>query len=86
MKVSIIGGTGFVGSYIVDKLCGDGHEVQVLTRPGSEHKVQAPAVSVPGSVSDEASLRACLEGADALAVVTDWIELLTSNAETPDPQ
>ena len=65
MKVSIIGGTGFVGSYIVDKLGADGHEVRVLTRPGSEHKVQAPAVAVPGSVSDEASLRACLEGADA---------------------
>jgi nucleoside-diphosphate-sugar epimerase len=25
MKIGIIGGTGFVGSYLVDKLCADGH-------------------------------------------------------------
>jgi NADH dehydrogenase len=65
MKVSIIGGTGFVGSYIVDKLCADGHEVRVLTRPGSDHKVPAPATSVRGDVGDETALRTCLEGADA---------------------
>lgn len=65
MKVSIIGGTGFVGSYIVDRLSADGHEVRVLTRPGSEHKIQAPATAVSGDVADEASLRTCLEGAEA---------------------
>jgi len=65
MKVSIVGGTGFVGGYIVDKLCSEGHEVRVLTRPGSEHKVAAGATSVRGDVGDEGALRACLEGADA---------------------
>jgi NADH dehydrogenase len=65
MKVSIVGGTGFVGSYIVDRLCSDGHEVRVLTRPGSEHRVPAPALSVPGDVGDPEALRTCLDGADA---------------------
>ena len=36
MRVAIIGGTGFVGSYIVDELCDAGHEVSLLVRPGSE--------------------------------------------------
>jgi uncharacterized protein YbjT (DUF2867 family) len=33
MKIGIIGGTGFVGSYILEKLAADGHQTRVLTRP-----------------------------------------------------
>ncbi|MBK1705324.1 NAD(P)H-binding protein [Halochromatium glycolicum] len=67
MKIGIIGGTGFVGSYIVDALAGRGHELQVLTRPGSEHKLEAQpgCTAVHGDVSDEGAIRACLDGADA---------------------
>lgn len=65
MKIGIIGGTGFVGHYLVDKLCADGHEVRVLTRSGSEHKAPAGCVQVPGHVGDEAALRTLLTGADA---------------------
>ena len=39
MKVAIIGGTGFVGSYIVDALLDAGHEPHVLVRSGSEGKL-----------------------------------------------
>ena len=38
MKVAVIGGTGFVGSYIVDALEQAGHKVSLLVRPGSECK------------------------------------------------
>ena len=38
MKVAVIGGTGFVGSYVVNALLGDGHNVALLVRPGSESK------------------------------------------------
>ncbi|TVQ86580.1 MAG: NAD-dependent epimerase/dehydratase family protein [Chromatiaceae bacterium] len=67
MKVSIIGGTGFVGSYLVDKLCADGHEVRVLTRPGSEHRLSSPSgcQAVSGEVGDEAALRELLSDAEA---------------------
>jgi uncharacterized protein YbjT (DUF2867 family) len=67
MKIGIIGGTGFVGSYLVDKLCSDGHEVRLLTRPGSEHKAptDASVELVAGDVADEASVRACFSGCDA---------------------
>jgi NADH dehydrogenase len=68
MKIGIIGGTGFVGSYIVEALAQSGHELRVLTRPGSEHKleVQSNCTAIPGDVSDEQALRMCLEGTDAV--------------------
>ena len=39
MKIAIIGGTGFVGSYLVDALLDAGHEPHVLVRSGSEGKL-----------------------------------------------
>ena len=68
MKIGIIGGTGFVGSYILDALAVYGHSMRVLLRPGSEGKLPAlPELeAVPGDVSDEAAVRACLAGCDAV--------------------
>ncbi|MGB5831798.1 MAG: NAD(P)H-binding protein [Thiohalocapsa sp.] len=67
MKIGIIGGTGFVGGYLVDKLCADGHLIRLLTRPGSEHKAPTheSIEQVPGNVGDESSIRACFAGCDA---------------------
>ena len=39
MKVALFGGTGFVGSYIIDELLKNGHEPVVLVRDGSESKL-----------------------------------------------
>jgi NADH dehydrogenase len=39
VKIAIIGGTGFVGSYLVDALLDAGHEPHVLVRSGSEGKL-----------------------------------------------
>lgn len=30
MKVTVVGGCGFIGSHLVDRLCGDGHQVHVV--------------------------------------------------------
>ena len=67
MKIGIVGGTGFVGSYIVDALLEAGHELRVLTRPGSEHKLDPTpnCTAVPGDVANEAHIRDCLTGTDA---------------------
>ena len=57
MKVSIIGGTGFVGSYIVDRLLAAGHQPRLLVRPGSTGKVvQAHCEIVEGDVGDQQAL------------------------------
>ena len=67
MRVAIIGGTGFVGSYIVDALLEQGHDVALLVRPGSEHKVrQSGALCVvSGSIDSSASICELTSGCDA---------------------
>jgi NADH dehydrogenase len=68
MKVALFGGTGFVGSYLVDALLAHGHTPRLLVRPGSEAKVVQPerCEIVPGDIEDRAAIAACLEGADAV--------------------
>jgi NADH dehydrogenase len=67
MKIGIIGGTGFVGSYLLEALARDGHALRVMTRPGSDDKLPtlADLERVPGEVGDEAAVRNCFEGCDA---------------------
>ena len=68
MRVAIIGGTGFVGSYIVDRLLATGHEVSLLVRPGSEHKVrQSDSIqTVAGSINSAENIAAVVGGCDAV--------------------
>ncbi len=66
MKVFITGGTGFVGSHIIEDLLASQHEVTALIRPGSEPHLSVPEhritlvrgdISVPDSFAN--ALRAC---------------------------
>ena len=68
MRVAIIGGTGFVGSYLVDELIEQGHEVSLLVREGSEHKVRSSDSIrvVPGSINSSTSICDALAGCDAV--------------------
>jgi uncharacterized protein YbjT (DUF2867 family) len=67
MKVALFGGTGFVGSYLVDSLVAHGHVPRLLVRPGSEEKVvqRARCEIVTGDIDEPAAVAACLDGADA---------------------
>ena len=67
MKVALFGGTGFVGSYLVDALVSHGHTPRLLVRPGSESKVVQPEASeiVQGEIADEEAVAKCLHGTDA---------------------
>lgn len=67
MRVAIIGGTGFVGSYIVDALMSAGHDVSLLCREGSESKLPRDDLfrTVTGDVSSTDALDAVVEGCDA---------------------
>jgi len=68
VKVAIIGGTGFVGTYLIERLLQDGHLPRLLVRAGSESKVERPTECelVTGEVGDIAALHRCVEGADAV--------------------
>ena len=68
MKVSLIGGTGFVGSHITERLLENGHTPRLLVRPGSEGRVDdaARCESVSGDVDDPSAVAKCIAGADAV--------------------
>ena len=68
MKVALFGGTGFVGSYLIDELIKKGHKPQILIRPGSDDKLLNPKQCniVSGTLSDASAIESTLEGADAV--------------------
>lgn len=68
MKVAVIGGTGFVGGYLLDALVDSGHDVSVLVRPGSENKLRtSPGVHpVKGDLSSADALQSVVAGCDAV--------------------
>lgn len=67
-RVAVIGGTGFVGSYICEALAAAGHRVALLVRPGSADKVPdgLEADTVEGDLGDDEALRRLINGCDAL--------------------
>ena len=67
MRVALFGGTGFVGSYIVDELVKNEHQPVLLMRPGSESKVRHrdQCTLVSGDIRDSDAIRKTLEGCDA---------------------
>ncbi len=67
MKVSLIGGTGFVGSHLVPALIAAGHVPRLLMRdPVSGQGLPLDRCEVVlGDVEDLAAVSACVKGADA---------------------
>ena len=68
MRVAIIGGTGFVGSYLIDALVAAGHDVVAMVRPGSEDKLRGGerVMAVPGELGKAAVLNDLVDGCDAV--------------------
>jgi NADH dehydrogenase len=68
MKVAVVGGSGFVGGYLVDALIDAGHEPWLLVRPGSEHKVRRAdeCRTTIGELASAGTIRTLLDGGDAV--------------------
>ena len=68
MKVALFGGTGFVGSYIIDQLLDSGYKPRLLVRDGSEDKVQSldSCKIFHGDISDNESIKQVIKGSDAV--------------------
>jgi uncharacterized protein YbjT (DUF2867 family) len=68
-KVTVLGGSGFVGASLVTKLDANGYQVKVLTRKREEakHLILLPHVEVVEcDVHDNKALKAALAGSDAI--------------------
>ena len=68
MKVALVGGTGFIGSYLIDALLRDGLHPVVLVRPGSESKLRHAdhCGQVVGDLADEEAISQLVKDADAV--------------------
>ena len=79
MKVALVGGTGFVGSYLVEALLQRGHLPCLLVREGSEEKVvQADRCEMPDSAKRYEFSTMAYGMALGAAVALDYLNELTS--------
>lgn len=63
-SVFITGGTGYMGQRLIARLLERGHDVRALVRPGSEKKVPASCVAIPGDALDGSSYAQQISPAD----------------------
>jgi NADH dehydrogenase len=66
VKVLVTGATGYIGREVAAAVAEAGHETVGLARPGSESSVPAGVTPVSGDVTDLASLKAAVQGVDAI--------------------
>jgi nucleoside-diphosphate-sugar epimerase len=66
MRVYLTGATGYIGGALARRLAAAGHEVRATVRPTSDAgPLQAAGVATfPGDVTDRASMREAMSGAD----------------------
>ncbi|MGE3909809.1 MAG: SDR family oxidoreductase, partial [Chloroflexota bacterium] len=81
MNVLVAGGTGFIGSWIVDELLKRaGHRILVMTRNPARARPKQGVEYVQGDVSDAASLEAATRGVD---VVVHSVQFPNHPVENP---
>lgn len=67
MKILVLGGNGFIGSHIVDKLSHNGHHVRVYDRAPERYRSPLPKVEyVAGNFDDQLLLAESMEGVDII--------------------
>lgn len=67
MQIAVFGGTGFVGSYLVDALTAADHTPSLLVRESSVHKLRADKCRIThGDIASQEAIDATLSDCDAL--------------------
>jgi len=66
MKIALIGGTGFVGSAVLEELLQRGHQVTALARDPAKYTARDGLAVVKADVLDAAQVADAVRGADAV--------------------
>ena len=88
MKVLVTGGTGFVGTHLVNRLLQRGHEVAVLSRNPAKtrNRFNRPVETVPGDVLDPASLSSAAATPASPAAATSALAAAATRIEACRPR
>lgn len=83
MNILVTGGTGFVGSHLVEQLRAEGHNIRVLVRPcGNRAFAESMGADIAiGDLDDVDSLRAACTGCDLVYHCAARVEITGSEAE-----
>ena len=83
MKVFVTGGTGFIGSNVIERLAQDGHELRCLVRKTSDVRLlqEVGATLITGDVTDKASMLEGMEGCDWVANLASIYEFWVANRQ-----
>ena len=68
VKAAVFGGTGFIGSHVVEQLVSSGHEVTAIVHPSSDRQfLSTLSLNVlPLALDNDRALRLALEGIDVV--------------------
>ena len=66
LRVLVTGGSGFIGSHVVDQLLAAGHRPRIYDRRPSPHHAPQAVDSVIGDLGDQRALRRAMAGCDAV--------------------
>ncbi len=82
MKILILGGSGFIGSHIVDQLLEQGHGIRVFDRSRERFRPTPAGIEfVAGDLSDTSSLIEALEGVDMVFHLVSTTVPATANMD-----
>ena len=74
MKIMVAGGSGFLGSYVVDALVSTGHDVSIFDRKESAYR-NPRAGLILGDVLDAAALNTAVSGHDVVYNIAGLADL-----------
>lgn len=75
VTIAIFGGTGYIGSHLIDRLIAAGHSVRLLVRPGTGNPIpEHPCCTIiNGDIDNEAAVRLTVEGCEAVVYLVGII-------------
>ncbi len=83
MNVLILGGNGFIGSHLVDRLLGDGHRVRVFDKYDEHYR--APLSNVEYQLGDFGNRGALVDALEGIEIVFHLISTTVPKTSNDDP-